>query len=105
MSKCVAKLNSITELSGQVLGGGDPNISGKHKQSVVQIFSGCLQIFSVLLGTRDLQLQPALSPVTALDRDLAPLSYEEKLVVVREQLAEVGGLFFYFYISLLSKLN
>ena len=33
MSKCVAKLNSITELSGQVLGGGDPNISGK--QSVV----------------------------------------------------------------------
>ena len=29
MSKCVAKLNSITELSGQVLGGGDPNISGK----------------------------------------------------------------------------
>ena len=47
----------------------------------------------MLLGTRDLQLQPALSPVTALDRDLAPLSYEEKLVVVREQLAEVGGYF------------
>ena len=53
----------------------------------------------MLLGTRDLQLQPALSPVTALDRDLAPLSYEEKLVVVREQLAEVGG---YFYKSLIS---
>ena len=47
----------------------------------------------MLLGTRDLQLQPALSPVTALDRDLAPLSCEEKLVVVREQLAEVGGYF------------
>ena len=105
MSKCVAKLNSITELSGQVLGGGDPNISGE--QSVVQIFSGCLQIFSVLLGTRDLQLQPALSPVTALDRDLAPLSYEEKLVVVREQLAEVGGYFRFLYILviLFSKLN
>ena len=53
----------------------------------------------MLLGTRDLQLQPALSPVTALDRDLAPLSCEEKLVVVREQLAEVGG---YFYKSLIS---
>ena len=48
----------------------------------------------MLLGTRDLQLQPALSPVTALDRDLAPLSCEEKLVVVREQLAEVGGYFY-----------
>ena len=61
----------------------------------------------MLLGTRDLQLQPALSPVTALDRDLAPLSYEEKLVVVREQLAEVGGYFRFLYILviLLSKLN
>ena len=92
MSKCVAKLNSITELSGQVLGGGDPNISGK--QSVgPDIFWVFTNIFPVLLGTRDLQLQPALSPVTALDRDLAPLSCEEKLVVVREQLAEVGGYF------------
>ena len=52
----------------------------------------------MLLGTRDLQLQPALSPVTALDRDLAPLSYEEKLVVVREQLAEVGGYFRFLHI-------
>ena len=61
----------------------------------------------MLLGTRDLQLQPALSPVTALDRDLAPLNYEEKLVVVREQLAEVGGYFRFLYILviLLSKLN
>ena len=62
----------------------------------------------MLLGTRDLQLQPALSPVTALDRDLAPLSYEEKLVVVREQLAEVSGYFRFlvssYIISLLSSL-
>ena len=50
MSKCVAKLNSITELSGQVLGGGDPNISGE--QSVAQIFSGCLQIFSQCCSAR-----------------------------------------------------
>ena len=37
-----ARLNSITELSGQSawLGGGDPNISGKW--SAVQLFCGCL---------------------------------------------------------------
>ena len=42
---CQARLNSITELSGQSawLGGGDPNISGKW--SAVQLFCGCLQIF------------------------------------------------------------
>ena len=55
----------------------------------------------MLLGTRDLQLQPALSPVTALDRDLAPLSYEEKLVVVREQLAEVSGYFRFLHILII----
>ena len=40
-----ARLNSITELSGQPawLGGGDPNISGKW--SAVQLFCGCLRIF------------------------------------------------------------
>ena len=70
MSKCVTELHSLTELCSSVLGGGNPNTS-------------------VLLGTRDLGL---LSPVSSLDRDLAALSHEEKLAVVREQMREVTRL-------------
>ena len=70
MSKCVTELHSLTDLCSTVMGGGNPNTS-------------------VLLGTRDLGL---LSPVSSLDRDLASLSHEEKLEVVREQMREMTRL-------------
>jgi len=70
MSKCVTELHSLTDLCSSVMGGGNPNTS-------------------VLLGTRDLGL---LSPVSSLDRDLASLSHEEKLEVVREQMREMTRL-------------
>ena len=70
MSKCVTELHSLTDLGSTVLGGGNPNTS-------------------VLLGTRDLGL---LSPVSSLDRDLASLTHEEKLVVVQDQMREMTGL-------------
>ena len=70
MSKCMTELHSLTDLCSSVMGGGNPNTS-------------------VLLGTRDLGL---LSPVSSLDRDLASLSHEEKLEVVREQMREMTRL-------------
>ena len=54
-----ARLNSITELCGQPawLGGGDPNISSKW--SAVQLFCGCLQIFSTIHIRRRLRFVQA----------------------------------------------
>ena len=68
MGKCVTELNSLTELCSQILGGADPNIS-------------------VLLGTRDLHV---LRPVSSLNRDMASLSHQEKLELVKEQMKEMS---------------
>ena len=68
MGKCVTELNGLTDLCTQILGGSDPNMS-------------------LLLGTRDVNL---LRPVSSLNRDLASLSHQEKLEVVKEQLREVS---------------
>ena len=70
MGKCLAELNSLTDLASQVMEGGDPSTS-------------------VLLGTRgDISiLQPRESP---LNRDSANLTIDQKLELVRQQMAEVG---------------
>ena len=70
MGKCLAELNSLIDLAGQVMEGGDPSTS-------------------VLLGTRgDISiLLPRESP---LNRDSANLTIDQKLDLVRQQMAEVG---------------
>ena len=70
MGKCLAELNSLIDLASQVMEGGDPSTS-------------------VLLGTRgDISiLLPRESP---LNRDSANLTIDQKLDLVRQQMAEVG---------------
>ena len=70
MGRCLAELNSLTDLASQVMEGGDPSTS-------------------VLLGTRgDISiLLPRESP---LNRDSANLTIDQKLELVRQQMAEVG---------------
>ena len=70
MGKCLTELNSLTDLAGQIMEGGNPSTS-------------------VLLGTRgDFSiLIPRESP---LNRDSTNLTVEEKLELVRQQMAEVG---------------
>ena len=70
MGRCLTELNNLTDLASQVMEGGNPSTS-------------------VLLGTRgDLSiLMPRDSP---LNRDSANLTTEEKLELVRQQMAEVG---------------
>ena len=69
MGKCLEELSSLTDLATQVMEGGNPSTS-------------------VLLGTRGdfSMLLPRESP---LNRDSANLTIEEKLELVRQQMAEV----------------
>ena len=70
MGKCLTELDSLTDLAGQIMEGGNPSTS-------------------VLLGTRgDFSiLVPRESP---LNRDSTNLTVEEKLELVKQQMAEVG---------------